>query len=182
MTPAEVAETFPEARSIAKKELKRLRAVLKAEAKHRRKLKEIVHRHEFHPAKQDFLEELMAMRFFPDSTLVSEHVDFLEKTLFFMNPKKKSTGKGVTQADIDRAKGYPISSLVSFNHSGFAPCLWHKEKTPSMKYYKKDNQVHCFGCGKHGDAITVAEALYNLDFISAIHKLNGDKPSNSSRS
>jgi DNA primase len=69
-----------------------------------------------------------------------------------------------------RAKEYPIDELIKFSQ-GKARCLWHNEKTGSMHFYKETNRVHCFGCGKGGDAIDVYMALNNVAFKDAVEKL-----------
>lgn len=79
---------------------------------------------------------------------------------------------GVDAQQVARAKSYDIGSLISFNRSGFANCIWHNEKSPSMKYYKRDNSVHCFGCGKSGDSIEVAMTLWSCDFKEAVRRLS----------
>ena len=38
------------------------------------------------------------------------------------------------------------------NRAGFICCPFHKEKTASMKIYKRD--FNCFGCGANGDIFT----------------------------
>lgn len=73
---------------------------------------------------------------------------------------------------IMRAKDYPIENLIHFNSAGFANCIWHNEKTPSMKFSKKHNRVHCFGCGKHGDSVDVAQVIYGCTFLEAINRLS----------
>lgn len=72
--------------------------------------------------------------------------------------------------DFERAKLVPIDSIVEFKR-GFAPCLWHNEKTPSMKYYKKNNKVHCFGCGQGGDVIDVVQQIKDCDIKQAVQFL-----------
>lgn len=74
-------------------------------------------------------------------------------------------------AELDRAKAYPISSLIKFNRAHKACCLWHNEKTPSMHYYEKNNRVYCFSCGKGADAIDVFMQLNNCSFQAAIEFL-----------
>jgi hypothetical protein len=53
-----------------------------------------------------------------------------------------------------RAKG------IEPNNSGFIPCLWHTDRTPSCKV--NDEYVHCFTCGESGDIYKVAAALLGL--------------------
>lgn len=73
---------------------------------------------------------------------------------------------------VARAKEYPIDQLIHIEHSGFAKCLWHNDKQPSMKYYPKKNDVYCFSCHKYGDAIDVAMATFGCQFMEAVNKLN----------
>jgi DNA primase len=75
----------------------------------------------------------------------------------------------ITQAMINRAREYPISEMIDFNRAGFSKCLWHEERTASM--HLKNNRVHCFGCGKNGDAIEVAMKLQGVTFVEAVRRL-----------
>lgn len=34
-------------------------------------------------------------------------------------------------------------------------CLFHQERTASCHIYTKSKKYHCFGCGAHGDIITM---------------------------
>lgn len=83
--------------------------------------------------------------------------------------------KGNTQAklNIAGAKLYPIPQLITIDRSGFAKCIWKSEKTGSMKYYAKNNRVHCFGCGRSGDVIDVCMKVNNLTINQAISFLCG---------
>lgn len=77
---------------------------------------------------------------------------------------------GVTDDMIIRAKEYPLERLVEVNNQGFACCIWHDDKNPSM--YCKKNYAHCFSCGKTGDTIDVYMELYNCSFQEAVKALN----------
>lgn len=85
-------------------------------------------------------------------------------------------GEGDSHAVL-RAKQVPITSMIKFSYDGFASCISHKEKTPSMKYNKPGtkypNTVKCFSCGFMGDPIDVYMALHsNVEFGEAVKKLN----------
>ena len=58
------------------------------------------------------------------------------------------------------------------NKKGFVCCMFHSEKTPSMKIFDKD--YHCFGCGEHGDVITFVQKLFNLSFQEVLKKIDID--------
>lgn len=74
-------------------------------------------------------------------------------------------------SEIARAKSYPIPELVKFSRDHKACCIWHNESTPSLHYYKANNTVYCFGCGKHGDAIDVYRQVHGCSFVDALKKL-----------
>lgn len=73
--------------------------------------------------------------------------------------------------DLDRAKQYPLTNLVKVNHAGFAKCIFHNEKTASMKIYK-DNRFHCFSCNADGDVIDFIQKRDGVDFKTAVTILN----------
>jgi len=87
-------------------------------------------------------------------------------------PKFKPADKKAVGDKLTRAKQVSISSLIRINNDGFAKCIWHQEKTPSMKYNKERNVVHCFGCGKSGDAVDVYQQINNVDFKTALDALS----------
>ena len=75
------------------------------------------------------------------------------------------------RVDFDAARAVPIDEMVDVRMGGFARCVWHTEKTPSMKVYE-DNHVHCFGCGGHGSAVDVAMAKWGVGPREAAERLN----------
>lgn len=101
------------------------------------------------------------------------HRDKLEKLLERTKKPKSSTIDYITEQDIDRAKEYPIDSLLDFNRAGYHTCLFHNEDTASMYYYKNTNHCWCFGCNKTADAISVYRELHGVSFIEAVKKLSG---------
>ncbi|NBH15595.1 DNA primase [Lachnospiraceae bacterium] len=58
------------------------------------------------------------------------------------------------------------------NRAGFICCPFHKEKTASMKIYKKD--FNCFGCGANGDIFTFVMLMDGLTFKEAFKALGGE--------
>lgn len=63
---------------------------------------------------------------------------------------------------------------IDVNRAGFARCPFHQEKTPSMKVYSGDRGWHCFGCGKGGDVISLAQGILGINFSEACKRLNDD--------
>lgn len=93
----------------------------------------------------------------------------------FLSDKKVKAGT-VTPEMIARAKAFPISELIQFaGRDSMARCIFHSDKTPSMKYYKDSNHVNCFaGCGKK-DSIDIVRHQRNLSFREAVLFLCGQK-------
>jgi hypothetical protein len=97
--------------------------------------------------------------------------DRLKKNQTILNfiENKNNLGHIVNnQLDVDRAKAFPIPNLIKINRSGFGKCLWHDEKTASLKYYPKTNTVHCFGCNHSDDSIGVVQKLMDYSFKQAV--------------
>lgn len=98
-----------------------------------------------------------------------------ERTLDkYLKDKKRRlflrTFKGAV--DIDEIKKIDIRDFVKFNRSGFAPCIWHNEKTGSMKLYERENRVYCFGCHQKGSIIDVVMQLQGLNLSEALKVLS----------
>ncbi len=69
---------------------------------------------------------------------------------------------------IEVAKHYGIE----VNRSGFTSCLFHNERTPSLKLY--DDHFHCFGCGKSGDVIALIAQRLNISQFESAKLLMND--------
>lgn len=69
---------------------------------------------------------------------------------------------------IDVAKYYGIE----VNRSCFTSCLFHNERTPSMKLYS--DHFHCFGCGKSGDVIALIAQRLNISQFDSAKVLMND--------
>ena len=61
---------------------------------------------------------------------------------------------------------------VRLNRGRVANCLYHPDRTPSMKMYS--DHFHCYGCGNHGDIITLTEKIFSLSPYAAAQKLSQD--------
>lgn len=73
---------------------------------------------------------------------------------------------------ISKAKEYPIEQLIEFNNAGFAKCIDHDERTPSLKFYPRRNKAHCFSCSGDFDSIDIYQKLNNVDFSTAVKALS----------
>ncbi|MCX6717255.1 MAG: CHC2 zinc finger domain-containing protein [Candidatus Taylorbacteria bacterium] len=79
---------------------------------------------------------------------------------------------------VEKAREYPIlqlaEGLMNLRRKGTlysSLCPFHNEKTPSFFIYPNNNSYYCFGCGVHGDVISLAEQLYNVQFKEAVMRL-----------
>lgn len=136
----------------------------------------------------DLAELLKTAKEFPDEESVrsdrAERTALWKGTFFHdaalkrLDEKRSSDRKGpeatrarsVNGDKVARAKQYPIAELVAFSQ-GKAKCLWHSEATGSMHYFKDDERVFCFGCGKGGDAIDVYRQINSCSFKEAVEAL-----------
>lgn len=76
------------------------------------------------------------------------------------------------ELNIAKARQYPMTNLLQFEPSSFTRCIFHEERSPSLKYYKERNKVHCFsGCGDF-DTIDVYQKLNNVEFNVAVKALS----------
>ncbi len=53
-------------------------------------------------------------------------------------------------------------------------CPFHSEKTPSFGVKAGGGRFYCFGCGKHGDAVTWLREYRGLSFGEAVRALGGE--------
>lgn len=170
-TVAELAEMFPQAGTSIKELIK----------EKRRKIVELrelgwwwkgwVNKQPMTPASKEMYSTLLCEVHsnYPISELEKE-IESLERVLSFIKMKGQPM-KG--EGNLILAKSKPISDYIEFNRSGFSRCLWHIEKTGSLKYDKKTNRVYCFGaCGKGYDVVDVVQKLFNYSFQDAIRFLS----------
>ena len=52
------------------------------------------------------------------------------------------------------------------NNVAFASCIFHDEDTASLAFYA-NGTYKCFGCGEHGDLITLVQKIENVNFHDA---------------
>lgn len=86
-----------------------------------------------------------------------------------MNMNKAETIKNAVTA-LDACQRYGIQ----VSRTGYANCLWHTEKTPSLKVYEGNKGFHCFGCGKSGSVIDLVMQVFGLNFLDACKRIDQD--------
>lgn len=65
---------------------------------------------------------------------------------------------------------------IKVNRNGFCRCIFHNERTPSMKLYK--DSFYCFSCQKSGDIFTFVQKMDGLSFKEAFSTLGGGYDNN----
>jgi hypothetical protein len=73
-------------------------------------------------------------------------------------------------ATIEKAKQYPITSLLEFK-GGKTLCIFHPDKKPSLYYYEKTNTCYCFSCHTYADSIKVYQQLKQCTFNQSLKAL-----------
>lgn len=68
-------------------------------------------------------------------------------------------------------------SLPRPDRSGFIPCPFHADRTPSLRIYERD--FYCFGCGEGGDVLDFMQRMEDLSFREAFEALGGTYPKKS---
>ena len=67
-----------------------------------------------------------------------------------------------------------IGRYVALKKTGrqfMALCPFHGEKTPSLSVSPDKGVFYCFGCQRHGDAISFVREIEGLDFVGAVEHL-----------
>lgn len=172
-TTSELAEMFPQASVYIKEAIKEKRKEII-------ELRELgwwwkgwVNKQPMTPASKEMYSTLLCEVHsdFPISVLEKE-MESLNRVLQFIDMKKR--GKEFkNEGDLQLAKNVPISNFIEFNRTGFSRCVFHEEKSGSLKYDKKTNRVYCFGaCGKGYDVVDVVQKLFGYSFPDAIKFLS----------
>ena len=72
----------------------------------------------------------------------------------------------ITDADIARAKEYPIEDLFPDAKNGMVRCIFHKDERPSASI--KKGFFNCFSCGAKADVIKCYQVIHGATFIESV--------------
>lgn len=76
----------------------------------------------------------------------------------------------ISEADIERARAYPIANLMEVNRHGYAICPFHDDKKPS--FWTRKGYGYCFSCGTQCDSIGYLMRVKGFTFVDAVKRLN----------
>ncbi len=79
------------------------------------------------------------------------------------------SGGSVSEAEIKKAKSYPISNILGDQR--LRTCPFHDDQVPSLSVNHKKNLWQCFACGKAGNVIQLVMAMNNVGFVAAVRRL-----------
>ena len=63
------------------------------------------------------------------------------------------------------------TKVIKKGKDAWCCCLFHDEKTPSLKINDDLGSYYCFGCGAKGDIFSLYTDLYNYSFLDAVKEL-----------
>lgn len=94
----------------------------------------------------------------------------------------------VSAVDAAQKLGIPFKRT---GQRGLARCVFHQDRTPSLMLYPENKGYHCFGCGAHGDAISLYGHMHRTAPLEAAKQIcrdfqleweDGSRPSGRARS
>lgn len=83
---------------------------------------------------------------------------------------EKNANNAITDEMIERAREYPLESILEIGQNRRAKCCFHQGEDFNMDIRK--NFAHCYVCGESGDVIKVYMALNGVGFKEAVIRLN----------
>lgn len=161
-------KVFPEAKSTVKNLIKKYNEDLDDLVKIKREIESLLYKSYPRQNEYDFAS-LIYLGIFYD--IPKERIERKLKTLGSQLIAVSYPDKN-PQMDLLKAKQFPIDSFLGKISGGFTQCVFHNEKTPSMKVSFNENRVHCFSCGFHGDVLDLVMKLEGITLWQAIKKLS----------
>jgi len=116
------------------------------------------------------LEESLREKYRILEQKLEHYGDIREKKKLFWEIEmlERKINSRINDEMVERARNYPIADLIK-SKKNWAICPFHDDKHPSL--YLKNNFYYCFSCGASGSTIDLCMRLDNIDFVSAVIKL-----------
>ena len=77
--------------------------------------------------------------------------------------------KYVTEEEIQKARSYPIASILG--NKRLRACPFHDDQVPSLSVNHKKNLWHCFACNRSGNVIQLIMEIEDINFKTAVRRL-----------
>jgi hypothetical protein len=85
------------------------------------------------------------------------------------SPAAVRGGKYVTEEEIQKARSYPIASILG--NRRLRTCPFHDDQIPSLSVNHKKNLWQCFACGRSGNVIQLVMEMESINFTTAVRWL-----------
>jgi hypothetical protein len=183
LTPFQLAEAFPDERSLA---LRRRRELLSRLVRYDEAIGDVYTSKEHDNDTKRIL--VVCIQTWKKLDPATEELRALDQYLSLIpKRKRKSSDQPAKPApvqkalNIEKAKSVPLEDLLADVAAGrtkhtattiVACCPFHAERTPSFTIYKKTNRYHCFSCHESGDSIQFYMKTRNVDFRTAVEALS----------
>lgn len=109
-------------------------------------------------------------------TIINRRVQKLDKKIngFLIRIKNleqdtEASSGGITSAEIEAARAFPIIDLLENIHRNRVRCPFHDDHNPSAAI--KNNKLHCFVCSRTWNPIDLVMERDGLKFIDAVRRL-----------
>jgi len=170
--PAQLLETFPEARSYLEQRLERYERYLESVKKILKPQIEAIYKEKDEFTRWFWLEVLKEIE---DGQLLEICENEVWKTKRYLKEERKSKS-GVSDSQIERAKENLERALeivgMERSRNNFYLCPFHNEKTASFYATPQNGRCFCFGCLWSGDSIKLVQELTGYSFVEAVKQLN----------
>jgi len=177
-TSKELLEMFPDAREMIPKKIKECQTEIKKKECEITNALETIYAIKTDEFSKWFGEEIVKVFMMPGLAKLENILFQLNKLKYLINPTQQKNDRFEFEEKIEIARQYPIAELarnklelkqVGKNYQ--ALCPFHNEKHASFYIYPETNSYHCYGCGSHGDQISLLMALEGVQFVDAVKML-----------
>lgn len=171
----ELIHIFPEAKNVAKRQMKKELADVKIKLSLLALWRENCTK--FTNSIRNPREQTSYIKYYDESydeeyAKLQRKVKKIMFNLSFLEEKKVPLGSGVKEEDVVQAKQVPIVSFFSKIHRhgkmAVAICPFHTDKTPSFTIYLNQNTFWCYSCAYGGTVIDFVMKQQNIDFLPAV--------------
>jgi CHC2 zinc finger len=86
-----------------------------------------------------------------------------------VSPAAVRGSRYVTEEEIQKARSYPIASILG--NRRLRTCPFHDDQVPSLSVNHKKNLWRCFACSRNGNVIQLVMEMESINFTTAVRWL-----------